>query len=262
VRGKTIAVSRYEAEIASEIIGRSRVVTVLNGVVVAPYEAPPRQPFSVVAAGRAIFQRRPDLMAEVAEALRGDGIYFRWIGDGPGREVLERAGVEVTGWVEPSAVRRSLSHAHVVLHLSAFEGLPLALLEAMAIGRPVIASDLPPTREALADTGILVRRPVEAVEAVRHLRRNESLRADLGSRARDRVERLFSRGTMVERMMALYGVETATQCDGTPPTGSTSWPGGTTVTGTTALRTHGEDARYRLVMQPTNTDVLSRSREL
>jgi glycosyltransferase involved in cell wall biosynthesis len=182
-----------------------------NGVDLPPAPAPipTGAPFTVLSIGRATFQRRPDWVARVARRVRRElDSRFVWIGDGPYREALLAAGVVVEGWLEPEHARARLGDAHVVLHLAAFEGLPLAVLEAMAAGRAVVATDLPPLREAVGDAGILVRDEAGAAAAVSALAGDEGLRNRLGERARDRIRRLFSRQTMIERTFAAYGLPT------------------------------------------------------
>jgi glycosyltransferase involved in cell wall biosynthesis len=211
-RGRTLAVSRAEGEVASSLVGARRVVVVRNGVELPPEtEAPEGSPFVVTVAGRALHQRRPDLVAAVAESFRDADIAVRWLGDGPARAELERAGVAVSGWLPRARVVEELARSHAVLHLSAFEGLPLALLEAMASGRPVVASDLPPIREVTGDAALLVRDADEAIAALRLLASDHELSADLGSRGRARVARLFTAASMVERTLAAYDLPPSPQ---------------------------------------------------
>src|SRR5205085_1354227 len=164
-------------------------------------------PFVVASVGRVAYQRRPDLFAEMRTLLGEDGhTAFHWFGDGPDRELLVGAGVSVSGWLAHSEAAAAIARTDVLVHFSAFEGLPLSLLEAMRAGRAVVASDLPVIREVVDDAGILVRDAPEAAEAVRRLRADESLRAELAARAHDRARRLFTRRAMVERTLATYGL--------------------------------------------------------
>lgn len=204
-RATTLAVSRTEAAIANRLRPR-RVIVVQNGVEVPPDEPEPANGgFVVVSVGRAVFHRRPDLFREVAESIQRElPASFRWIGDGEAGAELTAAGVEVTGWAEPDDVRRAIASAHVVLHLSAYEGLPLALLEAMAMGRAVVATDIPAIREVVGEAAILVHGSLDAADAVRALYRDGSRRRELGRLARERVERLYRRDQMVSRTLAVY----------------------------------------------------------
>ena len=209
-RGITLAVSEAEGAVAAALVGRNRVLVVPNGVELPPASDPPRgRPFVVAVAGRVLHQRRHDLVAAVAERLRADDFAFHWLGDGPGRAELERAGVTVSGWLPRRRVREELAKAHAILHLSAFEGLPLALLEAMATGRPVVASDIPPIREVTGSTALLVNGADEAIAALRRLADDEAFGGALGARARERVASAFTETGMVERTLAAYGVDRA-----------------------------------------------------
>jgi hypothetical protein len=71
--------------------------------------------------------------------------------------------------------------------------LPVKLIDAMLAGRAVIASDLPPLRWALADTGVIVP-PDDAAAVGKALERLRSpeLRTELGARARERAIAMFS----------------------------------------------------------------------
>jgi glycosyltransferase involved in cell wall biosynthesis len=70
------------------------------------------------------------------------------VGDGPMRPLVERlaadlgvrAQVELTGWQGEADVRRRLLESRCLVLTSAIEGLPVVIMEALALGRPVIAT--------------------------------------------------------------------------------------------------------------------------
>jgi len=88
------------------------------------------------------------------------------------------------------------------------EGLPMTVLEAMAHGKPVIATPVGGTPEAVADgeTGLLVppRDPVRLAEAIRALAADPELAQRLGLAGRERVEREFSEAAMTRRVLEVY----------------------------------------------------------
>jgi glycosyltransferase involved in cell wall biosynthesis len=85
---------------------------------------------------------------------------------------------------------------------------PLKILEAMACGVPVIASDLPPVRELLRDghEGRLIApdRPAELARAIRVLMAYPEQRRALGARARERVAQHFTWDAALAQLRAVY----------------------------------------------------------
>jgi L-malate glycosyltransferase len=88
------------------------------------------------------------------------------------------------------------------------EGLPNSVLESMAAGVPVVATNSGGTREAVADgeTGVLVK-PGDATElaqAIGRLLADPALRTRFGAAGRQRISELFSLERMAHNMQALY----------------------------------------------------------
>ena len=88
------------------------------------------------------------------------------------------------------------------------EGVPKALLEAAACGRPLIAADVPGAREAIRPgmTGLLVPpHDIEALaEAIAALAADPQRRARMGQAGRQLVERHFADGIVARETLALY----------------------------------------------------------
>jgi glycosyltransferase involved in cell wall biosynthesis len=92
---------------------------------------------------------------------------------------------------------------------SLWEGFGLVLIEAMALGLPVVASRVGPIPEIVVDgdTGTLVP-PGNAsalAQAIREILESPDLAFAMGQRGRERVEREFSVKTMVDQIEQLYG---------------------------------------------------------
>ena len=101
-----------------------------------------------------------------------------------------------------------LAAADVVVLPSLTEGLPLAVLEAMACARPVVATSINGTREAVVDnvTGFLVAPNDDeaTAEAMLRLIDDKALARDMGVNGRQRVERHYNLASFVESVEALY----------------------------------------------------------
>jgi glycosyltransferase involved in cell wall biosynthesis len=88
------------------------------------------------------------------------------------------------------------------------EGLPLVVLEAMALARPVVATPVGGTPEAVQDgsTGLLVppRDPKALAAALQRLVDDPALRRRLGEEGRRRVVAKFDAGRMTRHMLDVY----------------------------------------------------------
>jgi glycosyltransferase involved in cell wall biosynthesis len=91
---------------------------------------------------------------------------------------------------------------------SLWEGLPLALLEAAAMGKPIVATDIDGVREVIQDgqTGILVPPgdPEKLAQAVLRLLQNKDLAHKLGENARTTILAAFTLSRMIEETERLY----------------------------------------------------------
>ena len=116
--------------------------------------------------------------------------------------------VTMRGPAEHGEVAEALGSADVFLHLSLGEGIPNVVLEAMAAGLPVVATDVGGTGEAVRDgvTGFLVppRDPRAAGDALERLWRDAGLRERMGAAGRALVEAEFGRDRQDREWAALY----------------------------------------------------------
>lgn len=141
-------------------------------------------------------------------------IKFVLVGDGPWRGRWEaevaRLGLQrhfvFAGLVPPAEVPRWVGIMDIVVHLSRREGLPRALPQALAAGRPVVAYDCDGAREACreGETGFLLPVGADIAPAVAALARDPALRRRLGEAGREWVRREFDVGVMVERIWQVY----------------------------------------------------------
>jgi glycosyltransferase involved in cell wall biosynthesis len=141
-------------------------------------------------------------------------VLFVLAGEGAEREALEQQ-ASALGLVDRvlflghrSDVPELLAACDVFALPSLYEGSSLAILEAMAAGRPVVSSAIPGTEELIADgeTGLLVP-PGDAhalAQALRRLLAQADLRTELATRAREHVARHFTAEAMARRVMQMY----------------------------------------------------------
>ncbi|MCK8519396.1 glycosyltransferase family 4 protein [Methanoculleus sp. 7T] len=113
--------------------------------------------------------------------------------------------VVFTGDIEAPAV--PLSFCDIYTHITLGDGLPIALLEAMAMGKPIVATPVAGIPEAIRDgeSGILVPpEPAEIAGMIDYLLVNPSVARSLGKNARRTVDERFTWEKSAEKFLALF----------------------------------------------------------
>ncbi len=226
---RVIAVARAVAE-ELPATGRCRAVTVPNGIDEAGLEerAQRELPLArealgtasegpvVLAVGRLERQKGFDLLLRALAAARQGGLALRLAVAGEGREraalqaLALRLGVApVVRWLgERADVAGLLAAAEGVVLPSRREGLPYVLLEAMALGRPIVATAVGGVPEAIAhrrEGWLLPAGDLDAlVGGLIWLAAGGEEAAACGARARLRARAEFSADAMAGRIAALY----------------------------------------------------------
>lgn len=166
--------------------------------------------------GRLVEQKDPLLTMEVLARARERGAEFVLdvVGDGhlkePARTRAEELGVaDVVDWHPPSQeMARWYRSSDLLLMTSVYEGIPLVIYEALAMGLPVVAPALPGNVEFMdADSGVLVEPRDDAdryADAIVSLLGNEERRREIGERSRERMLDRFSLAEMGRRHDELY----------------------------------------------------------
>ena len=98
------------------------------------------------------------------------------------------------------------NRAMVVAQPSLSEGFPYTIIEAMACGKPVVATDVGGVREALGECGIVVppRSPKLLAEGIIRLLDDPELRESMGGMARVRAVKLFPHERFIEDYRRVY----------------------------------------------------------
>lgn len=223
---RVIALSDYAARriasIAPEAAGRVQVIP--NAVEPAGRARPrdviraelglPSDAGVVGTIARFVPQKAPlDLVAVACELARTDPrARVLAIGDGPLRREAEqeaalRGAPVVFAGAREDAVEL-LPAMDVFVLTSRWEGVPIALLEAMAAGVPVVATDVGGTSSIVrhGETGILVppAEPARCAQALRGLLEDRARAAALASRALAHVRQHHSVESLVERTTTVY----------------------------------------------------------
>ncbi len=207
----------------------SRIRVVPNGVDLSAYNGAPagaqavRRDLGVAAdavligtLGRISPEKNLELFVETAAALAREapGLRFAVIGDGPHRRAVEESvrgaaladRLVLTG--ARSDVPQVLAALDIFVMTSDTEGLPNAVMEAMAAGLPVVATRVGGTPELVVEgeTGRLVPpgRSAPLLEALRDLVADRAMRRRMGEAGRARIAAEFTLQRMVAGTRAVY----------------------------------------------------------
>jgi len=147
----------------------------------------------------------PLLERPVEVVLVGDGPYVSEL-----KQLAERLRVQVTftGWLDNDSgqLRDLFETSGLFVFPSEAENCPLALLEAMSAGLPIVTTHDPGCQGVVGDSALLVPpRDAKALAgAIDRLTCNERLREKLGNAARQRVLEHFSWEALIHRHRDLY----------------------------------------------------------
>jgi glycosyltransferase involved in cell wall biosynthesis len=170
---------------------------------------------TLLCVGRLEGVKNHPMLFKALAALRGRGpVLLRLVGEGPldaeYKEQLRREGladdVEFLGYRYD--IPELTAAADVVVLTSLKEGIPRALMQAAAVGVPVVATDVKGTREVVVDgeTGFLV--PLDDVDALVDrlgaLLASETLRREMGAAAVSHARAQFDEDRVAERLARIY----------------------------------------------------------
>jgi glycosyltransferase involved in cell wall biosynthesis len=190
-----------------------------NGVNLENFHAGPREwePVRLLFVGRVVYQKGLDLLLMALSELRELKWTLDIVGDGPRVERLRNQAVELNigervnflGWQSRQMLPKTFQQANVFVNPSRHEGMPNAVLEAMASGLPVLASRIAGNEELVTEqTGVLVlREDVDSLRAaLARLIPDVAGRAHMGAAARQRVEAEFSWDKVAQAYLDLINV--------------------------------------------------------
>jgi glycosyltransferase involved in cell wall biosynthesis len=208
---KVIVPSQYLANwVVKWGVPTEKIVVIYNAVEipdgVEPLSIPLKTPVKAVTVGRLIPLKQVDRLIEALREIPELGLVV--VGDGPERPRLERIAQElgVSGRVYFAGQRSKketlslMAACDFFVLNSSHEGLPHAILEAMALGLPVIATAVGGTPEVVQDgeTGLLIHSGNRALEKTLYaLVTDEKTRRRLGEKAKKWVREHMSFQVMV-----------------------------------------------------------------
>lgn len=216
---RIIVVSQDLASRMKQVIGKKKVEVIRNGLRlerIEPGPLNPRQGLVVGTVGRLDSVKGHRYLLEAAREVLGtkNGVIFDIVGDGPLKDELEKFSVDlgisehVRFWGFRDDAQAIIDSMDVFVLPSLHEGIPYALLEAMALSKAVVCSNVGGLKEVISNgkDGVLVP-PEEAqtlADAILWLLSNFDHAKVLGENARKKIESQFSADLMVKKTIVLY----------------------------------------------------------
>lgn len=214
-----IALGETWAGALQQIAPSARITVVSNAVEPrTPVSQPgPEEPVRVLFLGEIEDRKGAFLLLEAWSRLADAQLSFRahlvMAGGGAVAQARNRAEelgvadqVQVTGWVGPDQVESLLCGSHILVLPSSSEGQPMAVLEAMAHGLCVVATDVGGIPDLVDDCGLLL--PVgdlaSLADALREVITDHARRAELGSLGFRRVQERFDVNLTWRALDSLY----------------------------------------------------------
>ncbi|MNF79261.1 Glycosyl transferases group 1 [compost metagenome] len=203
--GTIVACGDTELEIAKEI-GSAKLVR--NGIDIANVQEhfTPHQneKLTIGIMARITAARNPEMFNQIA--LNFPHFNFVWIGDGELRPLITAPNIRITGWIlDRKIVLKELNNIDIYMQISLWEGLPIAVLEAMALQKPVIATNIIGNKDAVLHnkTGFLFS-DISELENFFEILKDPNTRSEFGENALARCHNLFDKNQNFKQLLALY----------------------------------------------------------
>jgi glycosyltransferase involved in cell wall biosynthesis len=204
---RIVCCSKSEYIIAQGLTSRAELIPNFVSEFDVSGLGPPREgpAVDVVNVGRMSRQKDPARFMDVARAL--PHLSFLWIG-GPASELDGDVppNVEITGWVDRQCVHERMLGATVFLSTSLYEGMPLSILEAQALGLAVVSTPAPGSRDVVIDgvTGRLAEGVDGLAQAIVETMNDGARRNQYVAAARQQLRLEHSEALLLDKWKALY----------------------------------------------------------
>lgn len=203
--GTTIACGDTEYEYAKEF-GQSLMVR--NGIdlsEVNQFKIHQNQELNcLITLGRISAQKNPKLFNAIA--LKFPDLNFVWIGDGELRHELTAPNIKVTGWLDRQEALKQLARHDAYIQTSLWEGLPFTIIEAMALQKTILATDVIGNKDAVTHlkNGFLCQTLNDFENAINQLKSEPILLKTFGKASQDLAHKKFDRNLNFKTLVDIY----------------------------------------------------------
>lgn len=154
--------------------------------------------------GRIGYQKNPELFNRIAEQF--PNIKFTWIGDGELRNSLTSNNIEITGWKNRQEVLNELEKNDIFILPSLWEGLPIALLEAMYLEKICIVSNVIGNKDVIENekNGFICDDLQDYIKVIKQIQNGKYDLNEIENNANNDILREYNVGVMSRKYEELY----------------------------------------------------------
>lgn len=202
--GTIVACGDQEYEEASKL---GKAVLVRNGIDINDFkkyeEHIPNKILTIGTSGNIYEPKNPSFFNELASKL--PQYKFMWIGDGELKNRLNSEVVEISGWKSREDALALVNNLDVFISTSLWEGLPFNIIEAMAMSKPIISSNIKGNRVTISQNknGFLCNNLEEFIEEIKKLE-DKDIRDLFGKESKHMVDELFNLNKNFIQLINLY----------------------------------------------------------
>lgn len=203
--GTTVASGNTEFELSKKI---SKSVLVRNGV---DFDLPEKifspqvnSSLTIGTIGRLTPQKNPKAFNEIA--LKLPDVNFVWIGNGELIDEITAENITVTGWIRTrEELLQKINSLDLYLQVSLWEGLPIAILEAMAMRKPLVVSNVIGNKDTVDNNynGFVYDTIDEGIEKIKHLFDKEK-RIEMGNNSYQKVFKEYNKKNNFLKLIKIY----------------------------------------------------------
>jgi glycosyltransferase involved in cell wall biosynthesis len=203
--GTIVASGDTEFEVAKKI---GKAILIRNGV---DFELPGKiykpaknERFTIGTVGRLTPQKNPKAFNEIA--LKFPHVDFIWIGDGELMDDITSENIKVTGWVRTrEELLQKINTLDLYIQVSLWEGLPIAILEAMAMRKPLLVSNVIGNKDTVDESynGFVYNTIEEAIDKIEYLF-DEKNRNKMGNHSYRKVFEEYNKDNNFLKLIEIY----------------------------------------------------------
>ncbi len=205
-----IACSEAEFEEASKISKRATYIN--NGINLNKIEKYipdkvkkiDKDNLKVVTTGRITYAKNPTLFNRIAEINKN--IQFTWVGQGELFNTLKSKNIFITGWKEKNELYNFINLSDVFMMTSLWEGLPLSLLEAMALKKICIVSNIGACNHIITNgvNGFICNNLNDYNNILKDIKNNKYDLEKIANKASNDIYDKYNTDIMVKKYIEIY----------------------------------------------------------